>query len=247
MRAQDKALSFEAVRRPDVKARAIIQISDERNQDEIRRLYLEGQRREQKMNSRRLFQQVIGLTLIVFILAGCGGTSVEPTATLVPPTATHTPVPPTPTPTPTTVPLTPTPSPTPTMGMITGKVLDKEGKPLTNIYDEETLIVALVCLSDDSDIECLHRGPWETHMSALFDSICDADDTASNCLLHMGMGAVSVAPDGSYTIADLPPGKYGFVFLFRNPGLIQASYRFDIELIQPGEIIQYDIETGVYR
>lgn len=41
------------------------------------------------MNSRRLLQQAFGLTIIVLLLAGCGGTSATPTATLtpVPPTA----------------------------------------------------------------------------------------------------------------------------------------------------------------
>jgi hypothetical protein len=134
------------------------------------------------------------------------------------------------------------------MGIITGVVLDKDGNPLVNIYDQETLIVALVCLSDDSDIECLHRGPWETHLTALFGSICEADDTASNCLLHLGLGAVSVATDGSYTIADVPPGKYRLVFLFRNNGSLRASYNTaGPELTRAGEIIQYDIETAVNR
>ena len=199
------------------------------------------------MNSRRLLQQVFGLTLIVMLLAGCGGAPAEPTATLVPPTATPTPVPPTPTPTPTTVPLTPTPSPTPTMGMITGKVLDKEGNPLTNIYDEETLIVALFCLNDDSDIECLREDFWDMDMQVLFDSICEAGDTADDCILHLGQGAASVEADGSYTITDIPPGQYGLVFLFRDPGMTQASSKRDVEPVQAGEIIEYDITTTLHR
>ncbi len=146
--------------------------------------------------------------------------------------------------------MTPTPIPTstPTTGIITGMVLDKGGKPLANVYDQETLIVALVCLSDDSDIDCLHEGPWVTHMTGLFDSICEADDAASSCLLYLGQGAATVEADGSYTIADVPSGEYRLVFLFRNLGRMQASYnRRDVVLVQAGEITQYDIATGVNR
>jgi len=194
------------------------------------------------MTGRELLQQVFGLTLIVLLLTGCGGAPAEPTATPVPPTATSTPVPLTPTPTP----VPPTPTPIPARGIITGMVFDNDGKPLTNIYDQETLIVALICLSDDSDIECLHEGSLGK-VAAMFDFICEADDAASNCLLHLGQGAVSVEADGSYTIADVPPGKYGLVFLFKNPEFLHRSYEWDVGLVQTGEIIKYDIQTGLYR
>ena len=62
------------------------------------------------MSNQKLLQQMIGVTLVMLLLAGCGA----PAATPVPPTAT--PVPPTPTPippTPTTIP-TETKVPTPT-------------------------------------------------------------------------------------------------------------------------------------
>lgn len=55
------------------------------------------------MNSRKLFQQAIGFTLVVFLLVGCGGALVEPI----------------PTPTPT---LTPTLTPTPIVTGIEGRV-----------------------------------------------------------------------------------------------------------------------------
>jgi hypothetical protein len=56
------------------------------------------------MTSRKLLQQTFGLTLIVLLLAGCGGAPTKPTATPTPiPTATpyptYTPLPPRPTPT----------------------------------------------------------------------------------------------------------------------------------------------------
>jgi len=60
--------------------------------------------RNREMSRRGLLQRAFGLTLIVLLLAGCGGATIEPTATLmpVPPTATQAPateVPPTPEPT----------------------------------------------------------------------------------------------------------------------------------------------------
>lgn len=134
-----------------------------------------------------------------------------------------------------------------TTGTITGMVLDDGGKPLVNIYDQETLIVALFCLSDDSDIECLHEDFWDMDMDVLFDSICEADDTASNCLLHVGQGAAHVGADGSYTIPGIPPGQYGLVFIFSGPGLMQTSIKRDVGLVQIGEITEYDIATELHR
>ena len=55
------------------------------------------------MSYQKLLQQMIGVTLVVLLLAGCGA-----------PAATPTPVPPTPMPTPTLT-LTATPTPTPTL------------------------------------------------------------------------------------------------------------------------------------
>ncbi|MEW6743916.1 MAG: cellulase family glycosylhydrolase, partial [Planctomycetota bacterium] len=64
-------------------------------------------RRSTKMVSQNLLQQMIGMTLVLSLLVGCGA----PAATPVPPTAT--PVPPTPTPVP------PTATPTPNLPPIT--------------------------------------------------------------------------------------------------------------------------------
>jgi hypothetical protein len=49
------------------------------------------------MSRRRLFQRIFGLTLVVLLLAACGGAPAElvATSTPVPPTATPTRVPPT--------------------------------------------------------------------------------------------------------------------------------------------------------
>jgi hypothetical protein len=72
--------------------------------------------RSRTMSSAKLLQPMLGLSLVVLLLAGCGGAQAVPTATPVPPTAlpTPTPVPPTATPTQTPVPPTATPLPPPT-------------------------------------------------------------------------------------------------------------------------------------
>ena len=139
------------------------------------------------------------------------------------------------------------PTPTPTTGTITGMVFDDGGKPLKNIHEDETLVVALFCPNDDLDIECLHEGFWDMDMDILFDSVCEADDTASSCLLHLGQSAASVESDGSYTISDVPPGQYGLVFLFTGPGLMQTSIERDVPSVQAGEITEYDISTRLHR
>ena len=160
------------------------------------------------MNSRKLLQQMFGLTLIVLLLAGC--------------------------------------SP-PTTGTITGMVLDDNEKPLVNIYDQETLMVALFCPSDDSDIECLRENFWDMDTDVLLDSICGAEDTAENCVLHLGQGAASVEAGGSYTLTDIPPGQYGLVFMFSGPGQMTVSLRRDVDPVQAGETSEYDIKTDLQR
>jgi hypothetical protein len=73
-------------------------------------------RKEQKMSRQKLLQQLIGVTLVVLFLVGCGATAPAPEA----PAATSTPKPPTPTPIPPTstpTPAPPTPTPQPEIGM----------------------------------------------------------------------------------------------------------------------------------
>lgn len=139
------------------------------------------------------------------------------------------------------------PAPDPTTGTITGKVLDDDGKPLGNVYDKETLIVALYCSDSDADVECLHEDFWDLEMDTLFNAVCESDDTSSGCLLHLGQGAASVQADGSYTIANVPPGQYGLVFMFRGLGLSQTLLMRDVASVQAGESAEYDIATELHR
>jgi hypothetical protein len=135
----------------------------------------------------------------------------------------------------------------PTTGTITGMVLDQNMKPLENIYDDETLIVALFCISNASDVECLHEDFWDMEMNNVIDSICEADDEADDCLLHFGQGAAAVEADGSYTLSDVPPGQYGVVFIFSNPNQRSISIRRDVKPVQVGEISEFDIKTDFVR
>jgi len=178
------------------------------------------------MSRRRLLQQAFGLTLIALLLTGCGGATTEPTAALTP------------------VPPTAAPTPIPTTGSINGMVLGDDRKPLFDANDPEIMIVALFCTSDDSGIECLDYDFWDMDQDVLFNSICEADDTSSNCLLHFGQGATTVEADGSYTIADLPPGRYNIVFFWPALTLLMAEYDLSV---QAGEITEHNFIMEFHR
>jgi len=212
------------------------------------------------MNRKKQFLQMLALTIIVFLLVGCSGVQNAPTATptpvpptvkptatptSIPPTATHTSIPPTATPTPIPPTAEPTATP-PTTGIITGIVLTEDGKPLGNIYEEETMIVALACTSSDPDIECLDDF-WDMGREVIIASICEIDDKAESCILHLGKSAAHVEADGTYTLADIPPGKYDVVFIFVNPIQITKVIVRDVDTVQGGEITKVDIKTDLER
>ena len=161
-------------------------------------------------------QQTLGATLIVLLLAGCGGASADSITS-------------------------------PTTGAIAGSVLDHSGQPLGNIYDEETMAVALLCISNDAGNECFHENFWDLGMDEVMASVCESDDAAENCLLHLGEGAVNVEADGSYTLSQIPPGQYGVVFLFENPSQRSFSIWRNVDPVQAGEVSEYDITTDLAR
>jgi len=69
----------------------------------------------------------------------------------------------------------------------------------------------------------------------------------SNCLLHLGQGATYVETDGSYTLADVPPGQYGVVFMFTNQNLSSRRLELDVDPVQVGGISEGDIKTDLER
>ena len=182
--------------------------------------------RSRERSSRRLLQQAFGLTLTVLLLTGCGGATIEPTVTLTP------------------IPPTATPIPIATTGSITGMVLGDDRRPLSDANDPDIMIVALFCSSDDSDLECLDQGFWEMDQDVLLNSICEADDTSSDCLLHFGRGAALVEADGSYIIADLSPGQYNIVLFL--PALTLLAAEYDLS-VQAGEIAEHDFIMEFHR
>ena len=124
-------------------------------------------------------------------------------------------------------------------GAFTGRILGDDGKPIIN----ENIIVALICSSDDSDFECLDGDLWDMDQGVMINSICDADDTSSNCLLHFGQGATTVEADGSYTIANVPPGQHGLLcfwsdFLLRSTALNLS--------VQADEITKHDFKFDIH-
>jgi hypothetical protein len=143
-------------------------------------------------------------------------------------------------------------TPVPTTGSITGMVLGDDGKPLLNINDQETMIVALFCPDDDSAIECFPEITQEMDFDVLYASICEAGVAGDDCLLHFGQGAVPVEADGSYTITNIPPGQYGLIFLYHFPEMGGYSVRgFSIERqvepVQMGELTENDIMVDFHR
>lgn len=111
------------------------------------------------MSRQKLLQQVVGATLVIVFLVGCGAPAATPmseataaTSTLVPSAATPTSKPPTPTPTPvpptpTPIPPTPTPTAIPASFTITGRIANL-GEFSEYIVEGSSL--QLVRLSDEA-------------------------------------------------------------------------------------------------
>jgi hypothetical protein len=187
-------------------------------------------------------QLIISMMFVMFLILACG--LLQSTSTPVsPPKVLQTDVPPTDVP-PTDVPSTDLPPtdvmPTSTTGIIAGVVRGDDMKPFT----EEYMIAALFCPSNDLDIECIDDRFWTIELDDLLSSICEADDTSSNCLLHIGEGASLIGTDGSYSIANVPPGEYAVVLIFPKFTIRMAKYDLSV---QAGEITKHDFILDFHK
>jgi hypothetical protein len=124
--------------------------------------------RSRKMTGRELVQQAFGLTLIVLLLTGCGGAPTEPTATLVPPTAT-----------PTQVPLTPTPTPTPTEAPFPGAIVGGR----VYLMDRDRPVQTTVLLFRAADYSMVDSR--ETDESGYYSFLVEEPDTY---IIHVSVG-----------------------------------------------------------
>jgi hypothetical protein len=165
------------------------------------------------MNYQKLLQQMIGVTLVMLLLVGCGTpatiptpvvivvtatpqptlTPAPPTATPVPPTATPTPLPPTATPTP--VPPTPTPTPSIPAGTIRGVLINAvTGEPLSGYLE---LMLAWEAEQDPSGGEI-------TNIKAPF-----IDGKVYQPIV--------VDEKGAFTLSNIPPDKYLLILYVGRP------------------------------
>jgi len=134
-----------------------------------------------------------------------------------------------------------------TGGSIAGVVKDKSGDPLENIFDEETIIVALYCKDEKADIDCLRSGFTDLDLDELFEAVCDKGDTSGDCLVHLDEGAALVDEDGGYRLDNVPAGDYGLVFMLKTPGMMQTRYIPNAVSVELGETTLYDILTDLKR
>jgi len=132
-------------------------------------------------------------------------------------------------------------------GSISGMVFDNNMKPLLNIFDGERIIVALVCHDEIMGIDCLPENYSDMKSQDLLDSICTSGDSSENCQLFLGQGATKVEEDGSYTFANLPPGDYSTVLLFKNQQFLQITRSFMKIQVMEGETAEFDISTNLTR
>ncbi len=131
----------------------------------------------------------------------------------------------------------------PTTGTITGMILDKNQEPLVNTLKGMTGIVALFCPGNDLDVECLHKNYSNMGISDLISSICDANTTANNCILHWGRSAARLEANGSYTIHNVPPGQYELVLIIVDSGVSLTIQLKNVKPVHAGEVTRFNFVT----
>jgi len=132
-------------------------------------------------------------------------------------------------------------------GTISGTVMGDYGEPLGNIFEEELMVVALLCDDSVTDIDCLHSADTSLDAQDLIAGICAAEDTSPDCLVHLGQGAVVVDAEGKFSISDIPDGEYGYAFIIKTPGLTQITSTSMFLEIEAGGEKEIDINTDLHR
>jgi len=134
-----------------------------------------------------------------------------------------------------------------TTGSIRGIVLDKNGNPLGNIHDDETMIITLLCQEKTQGVDCLTEAFWDLDPLDLIEAICEPENNDADCILHIGKGASYIETDGSFQIDNIPPGNYGLIFIFKDPGMISVMAMRDVDEVEAGFTVNYDVHTKFLR
>jgi hypothetical protein len=130
----------------------------------------------------------------------------------------------------------PTATNVPTRGVLEGRILGADGRPLRGMDG----VVALFC-GDEMQTDCLHSVTLPFDTAAFMSSICDPGHTENGCLLHWISSAVRVSGDGSYRIPLVRPGEYGLILVYAvRGGQSGAIVRFNAGVVEAGKITEYD-------
>lgn len=131
----------------------------------------------------------------------------------------------------------PTTTDVPTRGVLEGRVLGADGRPIRGMDG----VVALFC-GDEMQIDCLPSVSFPFDTAAFMSSICDPGHTEDVCLLHWMSRAVRVSGDGSYRIPLVRPGEYGLILVYAVlGGQSGAILRFNAGVVQAGKTTEYDL------
>jgi hypothetical protein len=163
------------------------------------------------MSNQKLLQQMIGVTVVMLLLVGCGA----PAATLVPPASTPTPVPPTPMPVPPTLtptPLPPTPTPVPPTATLTPIPPTDTPTPVPPTYTPTPAPHIAGSL--------INKDTGEPLAGARV-VLCPKGSEETACVIDAELTSVTDS-DGQFNITGVRPGEY--VVLYNASGEIRPEW-----------------------
>lgn len=131
----------------------------------------------------------------------------------------------------------------PPTGTLAGMVLNKNRQPLVNTEQGELGIIALLCSNGTQNVECLDENEAQMDGSALFSSICEANDPADTCLLHWGQGAAQIDAKGSYIMRNIPTGEYDLLLIIFDSGIAMSVHIKNVDPVQANQITYYEFVT----